>query len=1004
MAIKLISAISTKEHIQFQNSSGTNTGKIESVGDNLVITNAVGDVLFGDTDSDIYIGDGVNSIDIIFEQSGAIRAETGSSVTLALGSSDTTLNVYNPQIANGMTLTSTMTMGTGSAIDFLPDTGVFLKFDGQTILERKTANGAITLGHDDSIIIAGGDMSNSMNTNINNAEETVFIGAEGGVKLYGFPNNDAGGWSARSQFLFSNDGKMYFGTAVDTNLYRSAANTLKTDDSFLVGGDFIKEGGGGIFKLYVPSWTSGNQNHDVLYNAWNSSLGDYVYLKASGNSTGGHGAAIIGDEGFYVGRTNSESGAMVDSATAPLDSDVWFYATPSKFVVNDNLEVDGDISIGGGETADDARLHFRASDDSNRFTIETDLDANTDNILVLKGNGNVGIGTASPDFKLDVAGDIGINGNIYHNGDHNTYVGFSSDTLTFRTGGTDRLTLTNTSATFAGTISASNLSGTNTGDQTLPTLSSLGALSASGTAFSLSGTDVTVGESITLAGGLSYSGTTLTSANDNTTYTASTGLTLTGTAFSVTANTYAAASHNHTSLTGITSLSFAAQSSDAASITTTISGTGTYFDFNLTDDNNNDWWRWRFTPTGSTVYDAMVLKPISNGNANLIVSGNVTADNLSGSNTGDQTLPTLSSLGAAPLASPGLTGTPTAPTAGATVNTTQLATTAFVQTAVSNLVDSSPGALNTLNELAAALGDDASFSTTVTTSIATKLPLAGGAMTGDIDMAAGTGITFYGNGSGDHGIFGRNSAGTASDDIRINSYHNVHINLDSNSNNTSGTTFFTIGEHGGTGTLGSNVFTVDGSGNVVASGTMGASNLSGTNTGDQTLPTLSSLGALSTSGGTMTGSLIVPKISIGTTSTSAPLNIAPATDYKVIKLADDVTSHYKITGLANHTLALTCGSYYQAEVVITANQTNGGANNNLYLRGIWSNNHTSHNWDILEEIGGLTTSSFSITNSQNGSTAASGKLEIVHEYSSGSFAQMIVRVTDLYGTHSYTIS
>ena len=66
----------------------------------------------------------------------------------------------------------------------------------------------------------------------------------------------------------------------------------------------------------------------------------------------------------------------------------------------------------------------------------------------------------------------------------------------------------------------------------------------------------------------------------------------------------------------------------------------------------------------------------------------------------------------APLASPALTGTPTAPTAGATTNTTQLATTAFVQTAVSSLVDSAPGTLDTLNELAAALGDDASFSTT----------------------------------------------------------------------------------------------------------------------------------------------------------------------------------------------------------------------------------------------------------------------------------------------------
>lgn len=63
--------------------------------------------------------------------------------------------------------------------------------------------------------------------------------------------------------------------------------------------------------------------------------------------------------------------------------------------------------------------------------------------------------------------------------------------------------------------------------------------------------------------------------------------------------------------------------------------------------------------------------------------------------------------------------------------------TGYTDTAVSNLVDSSPAALNTLNELAAALGDDANFSTTVTNSIATKLPLAGGTMTGNITFAAG---------------------------------------------------------------------------------------------------------------------------------------------------------------------------------------------------------------------------------------------------------------------------
>jgi len=88
----------------------------------------------------------------------------------------------------------------------------------------------------------------------------------------------------------------------------------------------------------------------------------------------------------------------------------------------------------------------------------------------------------------------------------------------------------------------------------------------------------------------------------------------------------------------------------------------------------------------------------------------------------------------APLASPALTGVPTAPTAAANTNTTQVATTAYVQTEINDLIASAPGALDTLNELATALGNDAAFSTTVTNSIATKLPLAGGTMTGAIAM------------------------------------------------------------------------------------------------------------------------------------------------------------------------------------------------------------------------------------------------------------------------------
>src|SRR6056300_881463 len=74
-------------------------------------------------------------------------------------------------------------------------------------------------------------------------------------------------------------------------------------------------------------------------------------------------------------------------------------------------------------------------------------------------------------------------------------------------------------------------------------------------------------------------------------------------------------------------------------------------------------------------------------------------------------------------------------TASTGTNTTAPATTAFVQQEISALVDSSPEALNTLNELAAALGDDANFSTTVTNSIATKLALAGGTMAGTLTVA-----------------------------------------------------------------------------------------------------------------------------------------------------------------------------------------------------------------------------------------------------------------------------
>jgi hypothetical protein len=115
----------------------------------------------------------------------------------------------------------------------------------------------------------------------------------------------------------------------------------------------------------------------------------------------------------------------------------------------------------------------------------------------------------------------------------------------------------------------------------------------------------------------------------------------------------------------------------------------------------------------------------------------------------------------APLASPALTGVPTAPTAAANTNTTQVATTAYVQTEIADLIASAPGALDTLDELAAALGDDASFATTVTNSLAAKLPLAGGTMSGAIAMGTNK-ITGAGDPTSAQDVATKNYVDTAS--------------------------------------------------------------------------------------------------------------------------------------------------------------------------------------------------------------------------------------------------
>lgn len=126
--------------------------------------------------------------------------------------------------------------------------------------------------------------------------------------------------------------------------------------------------------------------------------------------------------------------------------------------------------------------------------------------------------------------------------------------------------------------------------------------------------------------------------------------------------------------------------------------------------------------TKSYVASAVAAVDVSSQLANYLTTANAATTYLTISSASSTYLTQSSASSTyAPLASPALTGSPTAPNQTAGDSSTKIANTSFVMTAVANLVASAPEALNTLNELATALSNDASFSTTISNSVGGKL-------------------------------------------------------------------------------------------------------------------------------------------------------------------------------------------------------------------------------------------------------------------------------------------
>ena len=158
-------------------------------------------------------------------------------------------------------------------------------------------------------------------------------------------------------------------------------------------------------------------------------------------------------------------------------------------------------------------------------------------------------------------------------------------------------------------------------------------------------------------------------------------------------------------------------------------------DVTITSAADGDFLRWNGT---AWINDAVNLSTDTIGSyvQSLVAGTGVTLAN----NSGEGATPTVTvdTSVVAPLASPTFTGIPAAPTAAAATNTTQVATTAFVRAEVAALVNSAGATLDTLGEIATALGNDAALSTTLTNSIALKAPLASPTFTGTPTLPPGT--------------------------------------------------------------------------------------------------------------------------------------------------------------------------------------------------------------------------------------------------------------------------
>jgi hypothetical protein len=292
--------------IQFSSSAGTGSGTIQADGDNLVISNAIGDVLLGDGASDVFIGDGTNNVDIVFEQNGEIRDDgTGKSVTLGsssslifiTGSSSVTLQKDGGNVGIGSTVTDSLLHISGAVISdklfhiegsdgvdvvFVTGSGNVgvgttnpnnpLSVSGSLTVFNLNETSRLTVGEAD---VSGESTSNSMiieTTGASNKSRIFTVGTSNDMVIETMGNT--------SDIHLSSDRDIRFGVNNNSAYNFTEKMIMKNDGKFGIGTsdptETLEIVAGGRIKVTPGTDTTGSifslaADHDVLFSSQNDS-------------------------------------------------------------------------------------------------------------------------------------------------------------------------------------------------------------------------------------------------------------------------------------------------------------------------------------------------------------------------------------------------------------------------------------------------------------------------------------------------------------------------------------------------------------------------------------------------------------------------------------------------------------------------------------------------------------------------------------------------------------